>query len=272
LVLSLEEIQELHAAGHGTAPDLIYARGVPDSPSPDPTSFDKKLCTLIIVEVGFCRDLGCEEKLEAKIIKYAPFIAALKKHCGTVEFVAFPIGHAGATLKATFNHLTSAFSTARPHEERTGATRGNTCRVTDNTARTHDYNMFKSLMDSLTDLAQSRLHGIISNWKGLVAALPGSVSRHRAHSAAAPVHTHAVIKQETTTHIHRIRKTRDPESIAMDLDHSRRNSTGKTHIMKRIVNSMGIANSYRAHSAANPAPTHIGLARPESRKEPPSYS
>ena len=56
-VLSLEEIQELYTADHGTAPDLIYARGVPDSPSPDPTSFNKKLCTLIIVEIGFCRDL-----------------------------------------------------------------------------------------------------------------------------------------------------------------------------------------------------------------------
>jgi hypothetical protein len=32
-VLSHGEIQALHAAGHGTAPDLIYARGVPGSPS-----------------------------------------------------------------------------------------------------------------------------------------------------------------------------------------------------------------------------------------------
>ena len=45
----------LFEAGHGTSPDLIYARGVPDSPSPDLTSFDRKQCTLIIIEIGFCR-------------------------------------------------------------------------------------------------------------------------------------------------------------------------------------------------------------------------
>jgi hypothetical protein len=52
----------LFDAGHGTSPDLIYARGVPNTPSPDPTSFDQKQCTLIIVEIGFCRDLGCDVK------------------------------------------------------------------------------------------------------------------------------------------------------------------------------------------------------------------
>ena len=40
-ILPQEITQMLFAAGHGTAPDLIYARGVPDSPSPDPTSFFK---------------------------------------------------------------------------------------------------------------------------------------------------------------------------------------------------------------------------------------
>ena len=53
-------------AGHGTTPDLIYARGVPDTPTPDPTSFDKKQCNLIIVEIGFCRDLGCDTKFDKK--------------------------------------------------------------------------------------------------------------------------------------------------------------------------------------------------------------
>jgi hypothetical protein len=105
------------------APDLIYASGVPDSPSPDPTSFNKKLCTLIVVEIGFCKDLGCEDKLEAKTNKYIPLIAALKKHWGSVEFIAFPIGRAGTTLMPTLNHLTVAFSTASPRVERTGATR-----------------------------------------------------------------------------------------------------------------------------------------------------
>ena len=88
-------------------------------PSPDPTSFNKKLCTLIIVEVRFSRGLGCEEKREAKTNKYIPLVAKLRKHWGTVAFVAFPIGHAGTILKATLDHLTAAFATARPRVERT---------------------------------------------------------------------------------------------------------------------------------------------------------
>ncbi len=101
----------LFAAGHGTAPDLIYARGVPDSPSPDPTSFDRKQCTLIIIEIGFCRDLGCVEKLEEKTSKYAPLLEALRRYWGRMELVAFPIGHAGTTLTKTLHQLTTAFST-----------------------------------------------------------------------------------------------------------------------------------------------------------------
>ena len=64
-------------AGHCTSPDLIYARGVPDTPSPDPTSFDKRQCTLIIVEIGFCKDLNCAVMFDKKTEKYSPLIAAL---------------------------------------------------------------------------------------------------------------------------------------------------------------------------------------------------
>ena len=71
-VLSREEIQELYSAGHGTASDLIYAKGVSDSPHPDHTSFHKKACTLIVIEIGFCNDLGSNIKLEAKTKKYSP--------------------------------------------------------------------------------------------------------------------------------------------------------------------------------------------------------
>ncbi len=80
---------------------LIYARGVPEAPSPDPTTFNKRLCTLNIIEVGFCRDLGCDTKLDAKTAKYAPLIAALKRHWEHVEFIAFPIGHARMTFTRT---------------------------------------------------------------------------------------------------------------------------------------------------------------------------
>ena len=44
--------------------------------------------------------------------------------------------------------------------------------------------MLNSLLDSLTDLAQSRLLGVIRNMKRLVDALPGGVRHHRANSDA----------------------------------------------------------------------------------------
>ena len=75
---------------------------------------------------------------------------------------------------ATLNRITAAFSTARPRVERTRFTRGNTATVPDHTARTHDYNLFKSLMDSLTDLSHSHLLGIISNRKRVVSSHPGA--------------------------------------------------------------------------------------------------
>jgi hypothetical protein len=37
----------------GAAPDIIYARGVLVDPSPDPTSFDRKDCSLVLFKIGF---------------------------------------------------------------------------------------------------------------------------------------------------------------------------------------------------------------------------
>jgi hypothetical protein len=112
-------------AGHGTAPDLIYARGVLDSPSHDPTSFGMKQRTLIVIEIGSCRDFGCVERLEAKTSKYAPLLEALRRYLGRVKFIAFPVRHAGTTLTKTLDRLTTAFSSVRPIMESstpTGAT------------------------------------------------------------------------------------------------------------------------------------------------------
>ena len=166
-VLPRGETQMLFDAGHGTTPDLIYARGVPDTPYPDPTSFDKKQCALIIAEFSLCMDLVCDVKFHTKTEKYSPLITALGRYWGRVEFIAVSIGHAGTTLTRTLDHLTAAFSSVRPTVERSRATRGASSPATDHNARTHDYSMFNSLLDSLTDLAQSRLLGIIRNRKRL---------------------------------------------------------------------------------------------------------
>ena len=108
----------LFEAGHGTSPDLIYARGVPNTPSLDPTSFDIRQCTLIIVDIGFCRELGCDIKFDNKTEKYSPLIAALRRYWGRVELIAFPIGHADTTLTRTLDQVTVAFSTVRPAVDR----------------------------------------------------------------------------------------------------------------------------------------------------------
>ena len=132
-----------------------------------------------------------------------------------MEFIAIPIGHTGTTLLRTLVHLTAAFSTARPLADQARASTGTTQPTIDSNARSHDYRLFTSLLDSLTDLAQSRLFGIIRNMKRLVDALPGAVSRHRAHSAATPPHSQAATRQEAVTHTHRIRTTRVLESIGI---------------------------------------------------------
>ncbi len=86
---------------------------------------------------------------------------------------------------------------------------------TDHNAKARDYILFKSLLDSLTDLAQSRPIGIIRNRKRLIKTLPGKSSNIRAHSAASISHSQAVSQQGTATHTHRIRTQQIPESTAI---------------------------------------------------------
>ncbi len=204
----------LFEAGHGTAPNLIYARGVPDTPSPDPTFFDRKQCTLIIVEIDFCKDLGCDIKFDKKTEKYSPLIAALRRYWGRVKFVAFPIGHVGTTLTKTLDHRTAAFSTVRPSVERSRASRGVPNPATDHNAKAHDFTLFKSLLDSITDLAQSRLLGIIRNMKRLVDAIPRG-DNHRAHPVPSQAYHQAAHRQGADSHTHRARMTRASESATI---------------------------------------------------------
>jgi len=98
-----------------------------------------KKCTIVIVDIGFRRDLGCDVKFDNKSEKYSPLIAALGRYWERVEFIAFPIGHAGPTLSKTLDHLTAAFSTVRPTMKRSRANRGASSPATDHNAKTHDY-------------------------------------------------------------------------------------------------------------------------------------
>jgi hypothetical protein len=161
--------------GHGTAPDLIYARGVPDTPSPDPSTFERQKRNLILIEVGFCRDFGCHDTIQEKTAKYAPLITALKNVWGKVEFVAVPFGHAGITLTETPRCLAQALSATRSEIERTRARREVRDPNIDSAARTHDFSLFKALMQALTKLAQSRLTCTISHRQSLCHAHVGEV-------------------------------------------------------------------------------------------------
>ncbi len=108
------------AAGAGATPDIIYARGVPVDPSPDPTSFDRKDCALILFEIGLCRDLGCQGRLTKKIEKYNPLFCALRRYWGHVDLVCIPIGQACTTLQDTRTNITTVLAKARPSIDNKG--------------------------------------------------------------------------------------------------------------------------------------------------------
>jgi hypothetical protein len=59
-------------------PDLVYAKGVPDTPSPDPSTFDRMKCNLILVETGLCKDFRCNTRHQENAAKYAPLVNALE--------------------------------------------------------------------------------------------------------------------------------------------------------------------------------------------------
>jgi hypothetical protein len=70
-----------------------------------------------------------------------------------VEFVAIPIGHADTTLTRTLGHLTAAISTVCPRMDHTSTNTDTKKSIMDLNARSHDYRLFKSLLDALNDLA-----------------------------------------------------------------------------------------------------------------------
>jgi hypothetical protein len=80
-------------------------------------------------------------------------------------------------LHKTLDHNTAAFYTIHPYVEQARASRGALDPVTNHNGMIHNYNLFKLKLDSLTDLAQSRLIGNIRNRECLVHELPrGRVS------------------------------------------------------------------------------------------------
>jgi hypothetical protein len=162
-VLPKKDLDSLREAGAGAAPDIIYALGVPADPSSDWNAFNRADCSLIIFEVGFCRDLGCHEKYTQKNEKYLPLLTALRKYWGRVELVCIPIGHAGTTLIDTANDFASALAKVRPSIAALRKNKGHKTPDTSPTALLHDKRIAKTLLNKLCSLAQTRLLGIIAH-------------------------------------------------------------------------------------------------------------
>jgi hypothetical protein len=114
-----------------------------------------------------------------------------------VEFVAFPIGQEGTTLTTILDDLAAAFSTVHPHMEQARDNKGTIDLATDHNDRIHEPNTLKVSLNSLTDLAQSRLLRIVSNRTRFVDALPREVSRRRSYSVASASPTPAARQEDT---------------------------------------------------------------------------
>ena len=87
---------------------------MPADPSPEIESFNRKDCSLILFEIGFCKDLGCHKKLKGKTDKYNPLVTTLRRYWVRVDFVCIPIGHAGTTLNDTATDIATALVQVRP--------------------------------------------------------------------------------------------------------------------------------------------------------------
>ena len=105
----------LRELGLGVTPDLVFGMGVPDFTDPNAAQIDRAACTLIIIEVGFCADLRCHLKLQAKLDKYELLLGELRRYWGRVHLVIVPIGNAGTVLARTQEELAKALATDPAH-------------------------------------------------------------------------------------------------------------------------------------------------------------
>jgi hypothetical protein len=109
-VLPHEDSDALRSLAQGVTPDLVYGVGVPDVLDPSLAAFDRKACSLILIEVGFCADLRCQVKFQGKLDKYTPLLELLRQTWGTVHLVIVPIGNAGTILERTQQELACALA------------------------------------------------------------------------------------------------------------------------------------------------------------------
>ena len=130
----------LREVAAGVTPDIVMVHGVSDVLLPDPTTYDRSKCRVVIIEVGFCADLRCAAKLQQKRDHYEPLVAELRKTWGEVILVLLPIGNAGTLLQSSIDSLAAAVAATPDHPP------------------TH---LIKPLASKLSAMASLRLLGII---------------------------------------------------------------------------------------------------------------
>ena len=166
-VLPKEVHDRLLAEGAGLAPDIVYARGVPNLCPPPPNSFNPCQCSLLLVEVGYCQDLRLDSKEQMKLGKYDSLVTALRERWGRVTLVGIPLGIGGTVSSSTAQELALALCLKRPnlqsaHRSTSEATHGadkseDEAGEVDARALRATRKALKSLAKTLRSLAQAHL-------------------------------------------------------------------------------------------------------------------
>ena len=105
--------------GHGIAPDIVYARGVPRLRPPPAGTYNPLQCALLIIEVGYCQDFRLLDKARLKLCRYEPLVSALRETWGSVELIGLPVGN-GGTVSGKNSHGTVPSTipqTTKPHHD-----------------------------------------------------------------------------------------------------------------------------------------------------------
>ena len=114
-ILPVSQSDILREWGLGVTPDLVFGVGVPSVVDSEDADWKRCNCTLILIEVGFCADLRCHLKLQAKLDKYELLLGELRRYWGRVHLVIVPIGNVGTVLARTQEELAKALATDPAH-------------------------------------------------------------------------------------------------------------------------------------------------------------
>jgi hypothetical protein len=121
--------------------------------------------SLVLFEIGFCRDLGLRDKRTKKTEKYHPLLCALRRYWGRVDLVFILISHADTTLNDTSSDIATALVKVLPSCDGKGKSRTPKTQEPGKTSVIHDKQVAKTLLGKFCSIAQTRLPGLIAHRK-----------------------------------------------------------------------------------------------------------